>query len=70
MTVTKGNLESAQNNKNMIYENVLNHTFLFMDRCNVYDYTDDNSIINSSTDIETVMPEARLSECDPVVHRQ
>ena len=33
----------------------MNDMFLFMERCNLYNYADDNSIIYSSPDIETVI---------------
>ena len=33
----------------------MNDMFLFMERCNIYNYADDNSIIYSSPDIETLI---------------
>ena len=34
---------------------LMNDMFLFIERCNLYNYADDNSIMNSSSDIETVI---------------
>ena len=33
----------------------MNDMFFFMERCNLYNYADDNSIMNPSSDIETVI---------------
>ena len=38
----------------LLFNVFMNDMFLFMERCNLYNYADDNSIIYSSPDIETV----------------
>ena len=39
----------------LLFNVFMNDMFLFMERCNLYNYADDNSIMNSSSDIETVI---------------
>ena len=39
----------------LLFNVFMNDMFLFMERCNLYNYADDNSIIYSSPDIETVI---------------
>ena len=39
----------------LLFKVFMNDMFLFMERCNLYNYADDNSIIYSSPDIETVI---------------
>ena len=39
----------------LLFNVFMNDMFLFMERCNLYNYADDNSIIHSSPDIETVI---------------
>ena len=39
----------------LLFNVCMNDMFLFMERCNLYNYADDNSIMNSSSDIETVI---------------
>ena len=39
----------------LLFSVVVNDLFLFMERCNLYNYADDNSIKYSSPDIETVI---------------